>query len=386
MSGRFFSQDPWSGTTTHPKTLHEYMYAAGNPIIYTDASGMDYLYTLDRYTCDDPNAVGGYVLHQDRATGLVDWWPCIVDPANVQMNPNPYRNGTEVPVAVEAPGYRHPVTNGPRPSRFGIGPSDPCVPSRPDDTAWQSRPQCWPPLPNAAEAWEQVTASFSNTPYNGPDGFAIGGSLAGGGFGGGCAPTAMINGREIVYDFFHLQRATFSYVGIGSRFATSLQAVGATGYIGILEGFSRKDNPPGIRAYGGPFLSLAGSYDVLSASPAALPEVVSAGLAAGGTFAAAYLPHMGRFDPVGIRGVYVSAGVGAQVNLPGVSAPLAAEAYLTNYELIEGSFVNYLGNRRNNEANRVAAVVRMVGDMSGTLPPDFDIYRVALDWAIRGAR
>jgi RHS repeat-associated protein len=381
--GRFISQDPWPGTATHPKTLHSYMYAGSNPIMYTDPSGLDYIPEVDRYTCDDRNALGGYVLHLDKATGLVDWWPCIVDPANLQLNPNHYRDGTAVPIAWNASGYPHPAAEGPR--NHGWGPINSCSPLGPDDVAWKYRRECWPSLPTPEEAVEQAAESFAVSPYRGPDGIALGGSLAGGGFWSGCAPNAMIGGTEIVYDFFHQQRATFSYSGAGSRFATSLGSIGATGYVGVLEGFSRNDDPPGIRAYEGFSLSLAGSYDLFSATPSGLPEVVSAGLAAGGTLAAAYSPHMGRLNPQGIRGVYLGLSAGAGASIYDVSVPIAAETYLTEYRL-EGKIVNYSRGIADSRANRLSGGVRMLGDMQRDRLINFKTLRQVYEWLIRGAR
>ncbi len=383
--GRFISQDPWPGTATHPKTLHSYMYAASNPIMYTDPSGLDYIPEVDRYTCDAPNARGGYVFHFDRATGLVDWWPCIVDPANVQMNPNPYRDGTKVPIPWGTEAYLDPIREGPRCSR-GVGPINSCAPLGPDDVAWKYRPECWPPLPTGAEAWEQTVESFAITPYTGTDGYAVGGSFAAQGPWSGCIPNAMTGGTEVVYDFFHQQRGSFSYSGVGSRFATSLLAVGVTGYVGSLEGFSRQPDPPGIRAYAGFSLSLAGSYDLFSATPAGLPDAVSAGLSAGGTLAAAYSPHMGRLNPQGIRGVYFGLSAGAGVGVPGVSAPVAAETYLTEYQLVEGSIIRYSEGSRDKMVNRVHGAVRMIADMYVHGWGNLEASRLAFEWAIRGAR
>jgi hypothetical protein len=232
---------------------------------------------------------------------------------------------------------------------------------------------------------EQAAESLAVSPYRGPDGIALGGSLAGGGFWSGCAPNAMIGGTEIVYDFFHQQRATFSYSGAGSRFATSLGSIGATGYVGVLEGFSRYADPPGIRAYEGFSLSLAGSYDLFSATPSGLPEVVSAGLAAGGTLAAAYSPHMGRLNPQGIRGVYLGLSAGAGASIYDVSVPIAAETYLTEYRL-EGKIVNYSRGIADSRANRLSGGVRMLGDMQRDRLINFKTLRQVYEWLIRGAR
>ena len=38
-TGRFLSRDPEDGTPTNPKTLHKYLYAAGDPLNRTDPSG-----------------------------------------------------------------------------------------------------------------------------------------------------------------------------------------------------------------------------------------------------------------------------------------------------------------------------------------------------------
>ncbi len=85
-TGSFLSRDAWEGDLSRPDTLHGYSYAANNPIIYRDASGLDYLPHIDRYTCDDPRAGSGYVYQYDKATGTWGLWPCIVDPNNMQHN------------------------------------------------------------------------------------------------------------------------------------------------------------------------------------------------------------------------------------------------------------------------------------------------------------
>ncbi|MEJ2560519.1 MAG: RHS repeat-associated core domain-containing protein [Anaerolineae bacterium] len=384
LTGGFLSKDPWPGTATHPETLHGYMYAANNPIMFTDPSGLDYIRQVDRYTCDDPHAYGGYVLHFDKATGLVDWWPCIVDPANVQMNPNPYRDGTEVPIPPNAPGYPVPNPDGPRRSH-GWGPINSCSPLAPDDVSWRYRPECWAPLPTVLETWEQVEASYVNTPFSGEDGYAVGGSLTAQGPWSGCVPNAMVRGTEIVYDFFHQQRGSFSYSGRGSRFATSLLAVGVTGYVGYLEGFSRWPNEVGVEAYEGVSLSLAGSYDAFSTTPAGLPEAVSAGLSAGGIFAASYDLPTGRFNPQGIRGIYFGASAGGGVGVPGVYAPVSAETYLTEYEL-KGDPKVYSGGFGDNKVNRLQGAVKMIVDMRVHGWGNGKADSLALQWAIRGAR
>ncbi|HEX5572881.1 MAG TPA: RHS repeat-associated core domain-containing protein, partial [Ktedonobacterales bacterium] len=41
-TGRFLSRDPATSTTTDPLQLDRYVYAAGNPIMQRDPSGLDF--------------------------------------------------------------------------------------------------------------------------------------------------------------------------------------------------------------------------------------------------------------------------------------------------------------------------------------------------------
>ena len=38
--GRFVSRDPWDGIPEFPITLHKYLYASANPVMYVDPSGL----------------------------------------------------------------------------------------------------------------------------------------------------------------------------------------------------------------------------------------------------------------------------------------------------------------------------------------------------------
>lgn len=38
-TGRFISQDTYVGTISDPTSLHKYLYANSNPVMYTDPSG-----------------------------------------------------------------------------------------------------------------------------------------------------------------------------------------------------------------------------------------------------------------------------------------------------------------------------------------------------------
>jgi hypothetical protein len=196
---------------------------------------------------------------------------------------------------------------------------------------------------------------------------------------------SMTGGMEVVYDFYHQQRGSFSYSGAGSRFATSLLAVGATGYVGGLDGFSRWPDRIGVRAYEGVSLSLAGSHEVFSAVPAELLDAVSAGLSVGGIYAASYDRPTGRFNPQGIRGFYVSASVGGQIGVPGVSAPVAAETYLTEYRIM-GEPKKYSGGSGDNKTNRMLGAVRMIIDMRVHGWSSLQTDNLALQWASRGAQ
>ncbi|MCP4360703.1 MAG: RHS repeat-associated core domain-containing protein, partial [Chloroflexi bacterium] len=122
-TGTFLNRDPWLGNISRPDTLHGYSYAGNNPILYRDASGLDYLPWLDRYTCDDPLARGGYTSHYDIATGTWGLWPCIVDPNNVP----PRQPGPVVPL-------KRPKTSVPpllQPSSSLPSPGVICDPEKP---------------------------------------------------------------------------------------------------------------------------------------------------------------------------------------------------------------------------------------------------------------
>lgn len=43
-TGRFVNLDPFSGRAIEPRSLNRYVYAANNPVIYRDQSGLDYIY------------------------------------------------------------------------------------------------------------------------------------------------------------------------------------------------------------------------------------------------------------------------------------------------------------------------------------------------------
>ncbi len=85
--GRFLNRDMWGGNVGRPNTLHGYAYAANNPILYSDPSGVDYIPALERYTCNDSHALGGYVYHYSWAAGRWGNWPCVVNSAGYTVVP-----------------------------------------------------------------------------------------------------------------------------------------------------------------------------------------------------------------------------------------------------------------------------------------------------------
>ena len=98
-TGTFLSRDTWSGSAFRPDTLQGYIYAGANPVRYIDPSGKDYIPEIDRYTCDDSHASGGYVVHFSVQFHRRDAWACIVNPNNVQYN------GALTVIAEGDPGY-----------------------------------------------------------------------------------------------------------------------------------------------------------------------------------------------------------------------------------------------------------------------------------------
>ncbi len=226
-TGTFLSRDAWSGSPYRPDTLHGYMYAGSNPILYIDPAGFDWLPQFQRYTCDDPSVVGGYDPYGN---------PCIVNPDNVQTGNGPTHTGV---------------------TRMNL-----CSPAYPGDVSWKYRPEC--PQPSTTSS---ASNSFTDLLSNGMDGY-IEGYIA-------TVTTAFctvaVEGKEVVYDFRSGERARFKYTGAlgfspadyGLGDPNERHRVGLTGlssnfldvsvlaYAGPIWGFEQKGNLE--REYSGVF-------------------------------------------------------------------------------------------------------------------------------------
>jgi RHS repeat-associated protein len=234
-TGRFLNEDPWPGIVGRPATLQGYDYAGDSPILFRDPSGTDYVWEVDRYTCNDRHCQNGYVYQWNRAYGRWDMLPCWVNTAGYMVIPE----GSSLYLdPAKGPFTEPPAIPGP------VMPPPP-------------QPPALSPLP----------------PINT---YSISGYLEGRMVEGTTLfCTVGVVGEEIVYDFMSKppEQARFTYTNmpywpggiLGNRtppgISFSAADVTSGSYVGYVWGFTSR----GIAQYSGPFFtaSFGGSAPVL---------------------------------------------------------------------------------------------------------------------------
>jgi RHS repeat-associated protein len=294
--GVFASRDAWAGNLLRPQSLVRWSYTAGNPINRRDPSGHCWYVSQGNQFENDEEPLdfpcNEYEVYNYAAAER--GWPTYSDGGTVYNSGIYYKSlfaalGIFIPGSEDNPstdtGSSNPSQGGGSPTQPQCGQPGaaacpipvaapmPVLPPTPTPSAPQPpgvsvfgprRPKVYSStcyIPTGPHSAEAVPCGYAeDTP---PDGYVLGvaGIVSVGAPVLGAWPSAMyppnscysahdheaetanttIHGREIVYDFFHLQRAEFEYTGIGM---TSNANASGFAYEGFTSGFM------GSRAYG----------------------------------------------------------------------------------------------------------------------------------------